>query len=167
MKRNERLCRAGKLSAADWDKMASRAEFLMSGQQFGCSESVLLAFQETFEDYFPESAVAMSSAFRGGMGGAGCTCGALAAGQMALGAFFGYHGRADGEQNPEAVKKARALFCEMHDRFRETHKAACCRVLTKGMEHSSPERKAQCARLVKAAVLMAGGIIARESAELA
>lgn len=162
---NGRLRRAGKLSAADWDKMAIRAESLMTGHKFGCSEAVLISFMEIFEDYFSEAAVAMSSAFRGGMGGAGCTCGALAAGQMVLGAFFGYHGNAAGEQNPDAVKKARALYNEMHDRFREMNKATCCRVLTKGMEHNSDERKAQCARLVRTAAAIAGGIIARESAE--
>ena len=165
MNGNERLRRAAKLSAADWDKMAVRAESLMAGHKFGCSEAVVLTFKEMFEDYFSEAAVAMSSAFRGGMGGAGCVCGALAGGQMVLGAFFGYHGDATGEQNPEEVKKARVLYNEMHDRFRELNKAACCRVLTKGMDHSSPERKAQCARLVKTAVGIAGGIIARESVE--
>jgi len=165
MNGNERLRRAGKLSAADWDKMVVRAESLMAGHKFGCSESVILTFKEMFEDYFSDAAVAMSSAFRGGMGGAGCTCGALAAGQMVLGAFFGYYGDAGGEQNPEEVKKARTLYNELHDRFRELNKAACCRVLTKGTEPNTPERKAKCAWLVKTAVGITGGIIARESVE--
>ena len=165
MNRNEKLRRAGKISAADWDKIAIRAESLMEGHKFGCSEAVIISFMEVFEDYFSEAMVAMSSAFRGGMGGAGCTCGALAAGQMVIGVFFGYHGNAGGAQAPEEVRKARALYNEMHDRFREWNKAACCRVLTKGLEHGSPERQANCARLVRTAAAIAGGIIARESAE--
>ena len=67
MNRNEKLRRAGKISAADWDKIAIRAESLMEGHKFGCSEAVIISFMEVFEDYFSEAMVAMSSAFRGGM----------------------------------------------------------------------------------------------------
>ncbi|UQZ91282.1 hypothetical protein C4J81_16225 [Deltaproteobacteria bacterium Smac51] len=138
----------------------------MASHRFGCSEALLLAFQETFGTrYIPQAAVAMSSAFRGGMGGGGCTCGALAGGQMVLGSVFGYRGNADGEQDKESTAKARALFKELHDRFRDMHKSTCCRVLTKGLAHDAPERKAQCEQLVKAAAGLAGGIIAREASE--
>lgn len=159
------LRRLAQIPGEDWDRITQRAGGLMAGHKFGCSEALLLAFQEAFgEDLLPPAAVAMSSSFRGGMGGAGCTCGALAAGQMVLGSVFGYHGNADGAQDPETVKRARALFKELHDRFKETSKATCCRALTKGMDHDSPERKENCNRLVRVAAGLTGGIIAREAA---
>ncbi len=164
---NERLRQTAKLGAADWDKISRRAEALMAGHKFGCSEAVVLAFQETLGEYLLlKSAVAMASSFRGGLGGASCLCGALAAGEMVLGSVFGYDGDAEGQQNPDEVKKCRALYQELHDRFREANKAACCRVLTKGLEHDSPERKSQCSRLVRMTAALTGGIIARQAAEL-
>ncbi|MDR1045685.1 MAG: C-GCAxxG-C-C family protein [Candidatus Adiutrix sp.] len=165
---NKRLRHLARLSGGDWDKIAVRAGALMAGHQFGCSEALLLAFQEALgSELLPTAAIAMSSAFRGGQGGAGCLCGALAAGQMLMGAVFGYYGDSAGQQDPEAVKRARLLYKELHDRFREAHKSTCCRVLTKGLDHNSPERKNQCARLVKAAAGMTSGVLAREAAELA
>ena len=165
---NEKLRSAAELDAADWDKVVSRAEALMASHKFGCSEALLLAFQETLgEEMLPRAAVSMASAFRGGLGGSGCLCGALAAGEMVLGSVFGYEGDANGVQDPEAVKKSRLLFKELHDRFRERFKASCCRVLTKGMDHASPERKTQCTNLVKMTSALTSGIIAREVLVLA
>ena len=89
----EKRIRAQSLSAGDWDRIYFRAEELMQGHQFGCSTSLMLAFQETLgQDILPTEAVAIASIFRGGFGGAGCVCGALAAAQMVLGVFFGYYG---------------------------------------------------------------------------
>lgn len=136
----------------------------MAGHKFGCSEAVVLAFRESFPDHVPSVAVAASSAFRGGMGGAGCTCGALAAGQIILGLFFGYHGDANGEQDPENVKKSRTLYKELHDRFVQANGAACCRVLTKGLDSTSPVRKNGCLSFVRQTSEVVGEIIARETA---
>ena len=195
MKNYEKISAAQKLEARDWDLVCARAEGLMlehkPGKEaavissrppisinnrslggaaprpgFGCSESLMLAFQETLgEDILPPEAVAMAGAFRGGLGGAGCLCGALAAAEMVLGVFFGYYGTASGEQNPDEVKKSRGLYQELHDDFRQAHGATCCRVLTKKLEAGSAERKANCAALTRSAAFIAGGIIAREAAK--
>ena len=37
---------------------------------------------------------------------------------------------------------------EFMQKFMETHKATCCRVLTRGLEMASPERKAHCSNMV-------------------
>ena len=161
---NEKLRHTAKLTAADWDKTTDRAEHLMAGHKFGCSEALLLAFQEILgTNLLPPAAVAMSGSFRGGMGGAGCACGALAAGQMVLGAVFGYYGDAEGRQEPETVKQARDLYREFHDRFREVNGASCCRSLTKGLALEAPERRARCTEIVRAAAALTGGLIAREA----
>ena len=38
---------------------------------------------------------------------------------------------------------------ELVQRFMETHKATCCRVLTKGLEMGSAERKSHCSNMVE------------------
>jgi C_GCAxxG_C_C family probable redox protein len=161
----DKLRQLGRLDADDWDKITLRSAALMAGGKFGCSESLLLAFQEALgSDYLPEAAVAMSSSFRGGMGGAGCACGALSAGQMVLGSVFGYQGDAEGQQNPDQVKKARELYRELHDRFQEMNKSACCRLLLEGLTPHSRESREKCTGLVRSVAALAGGIIAREVA---
>ena len=44
--------------------------------------------------------------------------------------------------------QARATAREFISEFTKTHKATCCRVLTRGMEMASPERKAHCSNMV-------------------
>jgi C_GCAxxG_C_C family probable redox protein len=168
MPTNAILKELGRLSAADWDKTTKRAEKLMASHNFGCSEAIILAFQTAMPEYIPDALVAASTALRGGMGGAGCVCGALAGGQMVLGAVFGYRGGLEGgaTRDVEAAAKIRTLSKELHDRFREEHKAACCRILTKGLEHNSPERQENCKRLVTNVATLTGCIIAREAAEV-
>lgn len=161
----DRLRRLGRIDANDWDKITLRSAALMAAGKFGCSESLLLAFQEVLgPDYLPPATVALSSSFRGGMGGAGCACGALSAGQMVLGSVFGYQGDAEGRQDPDQVKKARELYRELHDRFQEMNKSACCRLLLEGLTPHSRESREKCIGLVRTAAALAGGIIAREAA---
>ena len=102
-------------------------------QGFACSESVIYAIRKHFELDMPDSAIAMSSGFPWGLGGGGCICGALAGGTMCI-----------------------------HDYFKETCGGTCCRVLTRGMEKDSPERKAQCTRFVEATVEKVAEIVLRE-----
>lgn len=83
--------------------------------------------------------IAAASGFPVGMGGSGCTCGAVAGGIMALGLFFGRT-----EAKDRKVNKAMALANELHDTFRKRHRALCCRVLTKDMKLGSSEHMEQC-----------------------
>ena len=73
------------------DALAVRqaAEELYKTCQFNCSEAVIKAVRDYFCPEIPDFVIAMSSGFPVGMGGAGCTCGAVAGGQMALGLIFG------------------------------------------------------------------------------
>ena len=56
---------------------------------FACSESVIYTIRKHFEVDIPDEAIAMSSGFPWGLGGAGCICGALAGATMCIGYFFG------------------------------------------------------------------------------
>ena len=83
----------------------------------------------------------VATAFSGGMG-SGCLCGAIAGSQMILGYLFGR----DNKQGNDM--KARAAAKGFVDEFLKSHKATCCRVLTRGLEMASPERKAHCSNMI-------------------
>lgn len=124
---------------------------------FTCSESIVYAIRKHFELDLQDEAIAMSSGFPWGLGGGGCICGALAGGVMCLGYFFGRTTPGDPK-----IQKCFELSKELHDYFRETHKGTCCRILTKGLEHNAPERKAQCTEIVADTVVKVAEIIVRE-----
>ena len=124
---------------------------------FACSESVIYAIRKHFEIDLSDDAIAMSSGFPWGLGGGGCICGALAGATMCIGYIFGR--RTPGDPK---VTKCFALTNEMHDAFRDYCGGTCCRVLTKGKEKNSPERKAQCTDFVSFTVKKVAEIIIRE-----
>lgn len=111
---------------------------------FACSESVIYTLRKHFQIEFSDDAIAMSSGFPWGLGGGGCLCGAVAGGTMILGYFFGRTVPGD----PKNVK-CFALTEEFHDAFKKEFGATCCRILTKGMERNSQERKDHCIKMVK------------------
>lgn len=162
MNKKERQKGLGQLKAPDFETIANRAEELMNSRRLGCSESLMLAFQETLGDEIvPPVAVALSSPFRGGLGGAGCICGALAAGQMILGLALGFEGRATDEQNLGETARARECHQQLHDLFKKKHRSTCCRVLTKNLEPKTPERHRQCLSLVKSSAGLTGEVLTR------
>ena len=128
------------------------AEIFNSG--FACSESVIYAIRKHFEIDLSDDAIAMSSGFPWGLGGGGCICGALAGATMCIGYFFGR--RTPGDPK---ITRCFAITNELHDRFKEAHGATCCRILCRGMEKDSPERKAKCTEMVKNTVVMTAEII--------
>ena len=143
-------------TAIDMDQLRKDAvEIFNAG--FACSESVIYAIRKNFEIDLSDDAIAMSSGFPWGLGGGGCICGALAGGTMCLGYFFG-------RKTPGVPKitKCFQLTNELHDYFKETCGATCCRVLTRGKEKNSPERKAQCTQFVSDTVTKVAEIIIRE-----
>ncbi|MCI6152917.1 MAG: C-GCAxxG-C-C family protein [Fusobacterium perfoetens] len=124
---------------------------------FACSESVIYAIKKHFELELSDDAIAMSSGFPWGLGGGGCICGALAGGTMCLGYFFGRR-----VPNDPKIKKCFELSKEFHDYFIKNCGASCCRVLSRGMEKESPERKAKCTKIVSTATRGVAEIILRE-----
>lgn len=109
-------------------------------QGYSCSESVISAAIDC--GLCDKSLLAVATAFSGGMA-SGCLCGAVAGAQMVIGANFG---KQNSHQNEES---ARAKAKEFMDEFKNRRKAACCRVLTAGLEFGSPERKQNCMSLVE------------------
>ncbi len=107
---------------------------------FNCAESVLEAFNSLLDKPFSPTVVKMASGFGGGLGHAGCMCGALTGSVMVLGMF---EGRTGSEQDREPIY---ALAKEFHDRFKQENGATCCRVLNQH-EFDSPEHLRRCLKL--------------------
>ena len=90
---------------------------------YNCSESILRAGSHLLGIQIDEQALRMATGFGGGIGHAGCICGALASSVMLIGLL---KGRADATENRE---EAYALSSEFHRRFQERFGATCCRAL--------------------------------------
>jgi C_GCAxxG_C_C family probable redox protein len=123
------------------DMVQANAEELFRSGTFFCSESVVQTINELLKKPYDESIVKMASGFPVGMGKAGCLCGAVSGGQMALGMVYG---RVQGEPMKEKMfEKAKSL----HDYIKSEYKSTCCRVITKdwaGDNFKSQERKNHC-----------------------
>lgn len=90
---------------------------------YNCSESVLRAFGDVLGIRIEEQTLQTATGFGGGIGHAGCVCGALAASVMTLGLL---KGRTTSTQSRE---EAYELSSEFHRRFQERFGATCCRAL--------------------------------------
>ena len=113
------------------------AEYFNQG--YSCAESIIMEAVE--KGLVPQELLAVSTSFSGGMG-SGCLCGAVASSQIVLGYLYGRGNKFGNEVS------ARAKAKEFIERFKQNHKATCCRVLTAGMDMASPERKAHCTNMV-------------------
>lgn len=108
-------------------------------QGYSCSEAVIKSAID--EGLVSQELLSVATSFSGGMS-SGCICGAVAASQMVIGALFGKN---DSDRNGQ---KAREMAKKFVEEFKTNNKATCCKVLTAGMEFSSPERKANCTKIV-------------------
>jgi len=113
-------------------------EYYRNGDYY-CSEAIVKAIKDGFSLDISDTVISLASGFPVGMGRAGCSCGAVAGGVMAIGMLFGRT-----QPKDEKVGKAMALSKELHDLFQSRHQVVCCRALTKGMELGSLEHMKQC-----------------------
>lgn len=138
-------------------KIRTQAENYYRNGDFYCSEAIVKTIKDEFELTVTDDIIKMASGFPVGMGGSGCTCGAVAGGVMAIGMFFGRT-----EAKDPKVAKTMALANELHNIFKERHKNLCCRILTKGMVLGSQEHMEQCISFTGEVAEEAARIIARE-----
>lgn len=126
------------------NRIQAEAEELFRSGTFFCSEAVVLTINELLEKPYDNDIVKMASGFPIGMGRAGCLCGAVSGGQMALGMAYG---RVKGEPvNEKMLEKAK----DLHDYMNSQYKSNCCRVITRlwaGNDFHSPERKNLCIKI--------------------
>ena len=141
----------------DLERIKTIAEDYYRNSDFYCSEAIVKTIKDEFGLQLPDDVIAMASGFPVGIGGSGCTCGAISGGIMALGMFFGRT-----QPKNEKVNKAMALSNELHKTFQNKHKSLCCRVLTKGMTLGSPEHMQQCIAFTGEVAYETAKLIVRE-----
>ena len=141
----------------DINKIRVTAENYYRNGDFYCSEAIVKTIKDEFGLAVSDDIVAMASGFPVGIGGSGCTCGAVSGGIMAIGLFFGRT-----ESKDPKVDKAMALSKELHDIFKGRHNSLCCRVLTKDMTLGSPKHMEQCISFTGEVAEEAAKIIVRE-----
>ena len=90
---------------------------------YNCTEAIVRTGGEVLGIKLDEQALRMATGFGGGIGHAGCVCGALAGAVMVIGLV---RGRLETSENLEAVYE---LTNEFHRRFQAKFGATCCRVL--------------------------------------
>lgn len=128
----------------------TRAANLYSARGLCCSEAVLLVLNHGFGGGLSTATVRqLGSGFCGGMGDAGCVCGALSGAVMGLGLFL-----APDADKGLGKKQYRACIKVLHDRFHQENGSTCCREITKDFT-GRPRGKIQHCMLVteKGAIL--------------
>lgn len=121
------------------EEIRATAEAYYRNGDFYCSEAVVKTLIDAFQLDVPEDVIKMASGFPVGMGGMGCTCGALTGGILVLGMIYGRK-----EAKDPSVNKAMEMSARLYQVFCQRHKVSCCKVLTRGMEKGSPEHMEQC-----------------------
>lgn|GEM_PF-1181955 len=105
---------------------------------YNCAQAVLLASAEVLDvDISPDTVKGMAS-FTGGIGYAGCICGALVGASVFAGILM-----AD-VRRPRKNKKATDASGKLHDSFKEHYKTTCCRVLRKGRDFKDKGVRSEC-----------------------
>lgn len=126
------------------DKVQANAEELFRSGTYFCSEAVVQTINEFLGKPYEENVVKLASGFPIGMGKAGCLCGAVSGGQMALGMVYG---RVEGEPMQDKMFE---MSKGLHDYVKNEYKSTCCRVITRewaGDNFKSPERKNHCIKI--------------------
>lgn len=134
-------------------------EYFRKGEYY-CSEAIVASIKNNFNVEMPDEMIAMASGFPVGIGKTKCTCGAISGAVLSIGYFFG-RTKGSTPQDPRSIKTLE-LAKELQDYFKGRNKVSCCSILTKGMDMSSGEHKAQCIRFTGEMAEKAAEIIARE-----
>lgn len=113
-------------------------EYFLNGNS--CSESIILAAKD--EGLCDEGLLSVASPFSGGLG-SGCLCGAISGAMIVIGYLYGKKNKFN---NPPIARDIAKTFM---NKFKEAHKVTCCRILSKGFEFHTPERKQHCLNFVE------------------
>lgn len=92
---------------------------------YNCSESIFLTFREYLAPEVGEEFVRIATPFGGGLGRAGCICGALSGAVLML-------GFAKGRTTHKVPRKESYILSnDLEKRFKEKFGSTCCRVLNR------------------------------------
>lgn len=108
-----------------------------------CSEAISYVLSQAFAGGLSgRDAVQLGAGYCHGIGGAGCSCGALTGSVAMLSYYLGPH-------SPDGLKKKQFRRCirEMHDHFKERFHSTCCRILSKKVKGNQEVRRVSCQQL--------------------
>lgn len=134
-------------------RIGADARKLYAGGAMCCSEAVLDVINREFNGGLPNDLVpALSRGFCGGMGDAGCACGALTGAIMAQSLILGK------TPFPADDKQVRAATKKLHDLFSARHGSTCCRILSRDRDPDS-EHKGVCLGYVESAASLCASLL--------
>lgn len=107
---------------------------------YNCAEAIFRAFCDLLHFDLGDDAVRIAAGFGGGIGHAGCICGALSGATMVLSMLVGR------KDNKEAKGPAYATTQQFHQMFTSEFGASCCAVLNP-YEFQTPEQGRNCLRI--------------------
>ena len=99
------------------EKVSTEAEGFFRSGKMHCAEAVLASIKNEFLPDAGDELVHLATGFGGGSG-AGCICGAVAGGTMAIGLVV------------KDRRAAAALTKELHVWFKDQYRVTCCKALT-------------------------------------
>ena len=142
-------------------QIKKRAGNLYQTRQLLCTEAVVVTLNKALNGGLSDAqAVAVAAPFSIALGDSGCICGALSGAVLACGLFVGngqpYHHR----------QRIRKSARQLHDAFKVTNGATCCRVLSRSVRHDRQVHFQQCAHLTASAAEMAARLILYQRPEL-
>jgi C_GCAxxG_C_C family probable redox protein len=108
---------------------------------YNCAESIFLTFRELLAPEVDEELVRIATPFGGGLGRAGCLCGALSGAVLMLGLAKGR------TSHMEPRGESYILSHDLEQRFKRKFGSTCCRVLNKN-SFGSPEQAVICMRII-------------------
>jgi len=109
---------------------------------YNCSESIFLTFREYLAPEVGDEFVRIASPFGGGLGRAGCICGALSGAVLMLGFAKGR------TTHKVPGKESYILSNDLENKFKERFGSTCCRVLNRH-PFGSPEQGETCQRIIR------------------
>ena len=140
-----------------------QAENIYENHNLCCSESLLIVLNRGFDGGLStEQAKQLRAGFCGGMGEAGCTCGALSGAIMGLGLLAGPHAKSG-----LSKKKFRDMSKKMHDRFHEKFSSTCCWTLVEPFDKDKKGRSQFCSSLTSTTATMAAELLLKFAPGLA
>jgi C_GCAxxG_C_C family probable redox protein len=112
-------------------KEVQKKAFEYEKEYYGCSQCILLAFQEAF-GLENEEVFKAATCFAGGIGFKGSVCGALTGGITAIGLKHGRNIQAFLQHDPEKTRfKTSKLARKLWEKFEKTHGSCMCHDIQK------------------------------------
>jgi C_GCAxxG_C_C family probable redox protein len=142
-------------------QIRERARNLFETRQMLCTEAVVVTINSSLDGGLTDvQAVAMAAPFCMGLGESGCMCGALSGAVMVTGLFLGK------DQPYRNRRDLRESARQLHDAFKASNGATCCRVLSQKVKHDKKAHFQQCADLTAESAEMAARLILKKRPEL-